>query len=95
MVVKLARTYLAPTLLAITFVPCVAMPAHSGEQNAVQKDPPTTLQPPASMEELAILSHGARINGLMYLAAGSGPHAVVAFCMAILVMSAIWILRKQ
>jgi alpha/beta superfamily hydrolase len=31
------------------------------------------------MEELGILSHGARINGLMYLAAGSGPHPIVIF----------------
>jgi len=78
-VLKLARTYLAPPLLAIAFAPCVAMPAPSADHDAVQKDPTTTLQPPASMEELAILSHGARINGLMYLAAGSGPHPVVVF----------------
>lgn len=31
------------------------------------------------MEELGILSHGARINGLMYLAAGAGPHPIVIF----------------
>jgi uncharacterized protein len=31
------------------------------------------------MGELGILSHGARINGLMYLAAGSGPHPIVIF----------------
>jgi dipeptidyl aminopeptidase/acylaminoacyl peptidase len=31
------------------------------------------------MEELHFLSQGARINGLMYLAAGSGPHPTVIF----------------
>lgn len=31
------------------------------------------------MEELAIPSHGSRMNGLVYLAAGAGPHPVVVF----------------
>lgn len=31
------------------------------------------------MEELAIPSHGARMNGIVYLAAGAGPHPVVVF----------------
>lgn len=34
---------------------------------------------PASMDELAIPSHGSRMNGLVYLAAGAGPHPVVIF----------------
>lgn len=34
---------------------------------------------PASMEEIAILNHGARINGLVYLSSGAGPHPVVIF----------------
>src|SRR5690242_7741454 len=29
---------------------------------------------PASMEEIAILNHGARINGFVYLSSGAGPH---------------------
>jgi len=32
-----------------------------------------------SMDELAIPSHGSRMNALVYLAAGSGPHPVVVF----------------
>jgi len=32
-----------------------------------------------SMDELAIPSHGSRMNGLVYLAAGAGPHPVVIF----------------
>lgn len=31
------------------------------------------------MAEIAIPSHGARLNGLVYLAAGRGPHPVVVF----------------
>ena len=34
---------------------------------------------PASMAEVALSSHGSRINGIVYLAAGSGPHPVVIF----------------
>lgn len=34
---------------------------------------------PASMAELAIPSHGARINGFIYQAAGAGPHPTVLF----------------
>jgi pimeloyl-ACP methyl ester carboxylesterase len=35
--------------------------------------------PPASMDELAIPSHGARLNGFIYRAAGSGVHPTVLF----------------
>jgi pimeloyl-ACP methyl ester carboxylesterase len=31
------------------------------------------------MEAIAIPSHGARMNGLIYLAAGAGPHPIVVF----------------
>lgn len=34
---------------------------------------------PASMGEIAILNHGARINGFVYLSSGAGPHPVVIF----------------
>jgi pimeloyl-ACP methyl ester carboxylesterase len=35
--------------------------------------------PPASMDELAIASHGARLNGFIYRAAGTGAHPTVLF----------------
>ena len=35
--------------------------------------------PPASMDELAIPSHGARLNGFIYRAAGAGAHPTVLF----------------
>src|SRR5476651_2515165 len=34
---------------------------------------------PPSMAEINIASHGSRMNGLVYLAAGDGPHPVVIF----------------
>lgn len=34
---------------------------------------------PASMDELAIRSHGARLNGFIYKAAGEGAHPTVVF----------------
>jgi pimeloyl-ACP methyl ester carboxylesterase len=38
-----------------------------------------TPAPPASMDELAIPSHGARLNGFIYRAAGAGTHPTVLF----------------
>src|SRR5205085_12529204 len=32
-----------------------------------------------AMRELAISSHGSRMNGLIYLAGGTGPHPIVIF----------------
>jgi pimeloyl-ACP methyl ester carboxylesterase len=43
------------------------------------EDPSPALQPPASMEEVAVQSHGSRMNGIVYLAAGAGNHPVVIF----------------
>lgn len=63
----------------IMIVSSVAMPANSRNRDAFQNDSGPTLRPPASMEELHFLSQGARINGLMYLAAGTGPHPIVIF----------------
>lgn len=46
---------------------------------AAQGDPPRDPAHPPAMEELAIPSHGARMNGFIYLAGGAGPHPVVVF----------------
>ena len=42
-------------------------------------DPSPGIQPPASMQEVAIQSHGSRMNGIVYLAAGAGNHPLVIF----------------
>ncbi len=39
-----------------------------------ETDPPRDAQAPARMEVVHIPSHGARLNGVLYLAAGSRPH---------------------
>ena len=54
-------------------------PASTGTipQDPVRADPPASANPPAAMEEISISSDGARMNGLLYLAAGAGPHPVV------------------
>jgi pimeloyl-ACP methyl ester carboxylesterase len=41
--------------------------------------PLPSLKPPASMQEVVVVSGGARLNGLVYLAAGAGAHPVVVF----------------
>jgi hypothetical protein len=46
---------------------------------AAQGDRSPAMKPPASMEEIAITSHGSRFNAIVYLAAGGGPHPVVIF----------------
>ena len=57
----------------------VATLAFARSIGATERDPAPALVPPASMEEIAISSDGARINGLIYLAAGAGVHPVVVF----------------
>jgi pimeloyl-ACP methyl ester carboxylesterase len=57
------------TLLGLSLAACARDP--------VRADPPNSANPPAGMEEISILSNGARMNGLLYLAAGGGPHPVV------------------
>jgi dipeptidyl aminopeptidase/acylaminoacyl peptidase len=46
---------------------------------AATRDPLPSLKPPASMQEVVVMSGGERLNGLVYLAAGAGPHPVVVF----------------
>src|SRR6185295_14835995 len=69
-----------PNVTAVLFLSLVlAQPGNASGSRSVQADPATTLQPPASMAEVTIASGGARMNGLVYLAAGPGPHPVVVF----------------
>jgi uncharacterized protein len=44
---------------------------------AISTDSPVDQTSPATMVQLAIPSHGAVMNGLIYLAAGAGPHPTV------------------
>ena len=48
-------------------------------EDPVRSDPLPGLIPPAGMEELSIVSHGDRMNGLIYSAGGTAPNPVVMF----------------
>jgi len=49
------------------------------EATPLVADPPDDGAHPASIVELTIPSHGARLPGHIYLAAGAGPHPTVVF----------------
>ncbi len=44
---------------------------------ALTTDPPARKTDPATMGDLAIPSHGAMMNGIIYIAGGAGPHPTV------------------
>jgi pimeloyl-ACP methyl ester carboxylesterase len=45
---------------------------------AIASDPAPDKENPASMATVQVPSHGALLNGIVYVAAGAGPHPVVA-----------------
>jgi pimeloyl-ACP methyl ester carboxylesterase len=59
------------TVVAASAVGAAAPP------EAVISDPPRDAEHPARMEPLQIMSHGAAMNAVFYLAAGAGPHPTV------------------
>jgi uncharacterized protein len=65
--------------LATLLFACFVMPSAGAEAppNAVVGDPPKDAAHPARMEPLQVLSHGAAMNAVFYLAAGAGPHPTV------------------
>lgn len=66
--------------LVLAASPPVQAQAIPGRAAAARgEDPPSGMQPPASMEEIAIQSHGSRMNGIVYMAAGAGAHPLVIF----------------
>src|SRR5689334_15673236 len=67
--------------LTLILVLLTALPGSSAAQGNSSHSDPVTNDPtqvdssyPPGTEELAFLSHGARLNGFFYLAAGRGPH---------------------
>lgn len=66
-------------ILVITFA-LLATGANTAAQQvpaAITTDPPRDKDFPAIMEAPDIISHGARLNAVYYLASGAGPHPVV------------------
>jgi pimeloyl-ACP methyl ester carboxylesterase len=74
--------YWIRSCLSLGFLPLLAAGcAHSPgiPRDPVRVDPSPSVNPPAGMEEISISNDGARMNGLLYLAAGAGLHPVVLF----------------
>jgi len=67
--------------VAALLLPAVALAqsSNASDSHSVPADPAPSAQPPASMATFTIASGGSRMNGLVYLAAGPGPHPVVVF----------------
>jgi acetyl esterase/lipase len=47
---------------------------------AIFTDPPAGVVPPARMTVLRIPTHGVQVNGIIYQAAGAGPHPTLVIC---------------
>lgn len=60
----------------LTLIAACATPAIHTAQTA---QPMLSVDTPASMSELTIVSHGKRLPGLIYQAAGDGPHPTALF----------------
>lgn len=68
----LAQKYLV--ILAFS-APALAQAVPQSVPEAISHDPIAVQgQPPASMDEVGLMSHGANMNAVIYLAAGAGPH---------------------
>lgn len=64
--------FFLPLALALgSFTAVAQIPA------ALTTDPPASKTDPATMGDLAIPSHGAMMNGIIYVAGGAGPHPTV------------------
>jgi pimeloyl-ACP methyl ester carboxylesterase len=67
------------SILAAAPAPASAHAHKAGRAAEAGNDPLPSVNPPAAMAEVRISSHGSRMNGLVYLAAGPGLHPVVLF----------------
>lgn len=68
---------IAAALLALP-LPALAQPANIPA--AIYTDPPADKAFPAAMEVVHIPTGGVEINGIVYVAAGAGPHPTVILC---------------
>jgi pimeloyl-ACP methyl ester carboxylesterase len=67
--------FLRTTLLAAALT-CASLHAQTVPA-AIASDPPQDKAHPASMETFQLPSHGEKLNAIVYVAAGPGPHGVV------------------
>ncbi len=47
---------------------------------AIFSDPPVDAEHPARMTALRVPTHGVQVNGIIYQAAGAGPHPTLVIC---------------
>jgi uncharacterized protein len=76
------RKRLAPLVLSlVATAPAQVAPqtVPTAVPQAVIADPPRDKDHPATMQVAAIMSHGSKMNGVLYIAAGKGPHPTLLF----------------
>lgn len=71
------KTWIAAALLAL---PLPAVAGAADIPAAIYTDPPADKAHPAAMEVVHIPSGKVAINGVVYVAAGAGPHPTVVMC---------------
>src|SRR3989344_3708901 len=75
------KTWIAAALLVLPPMLTSAALAQPPElPAAIYTDPPADKAHPAAMEVVHIPSGGVEINGVVYIAAGAGPHPTVILC---------------
>jgi pimeloyl-ACP methyl ester carboxylesterase len=77
MTMKMSKISIAAALLTL---PLPAMGQATDIPAAVYTDPPTDKAHPAAMEVVHIPSGAVKINGVVYVAQGAGPHPTVILC---------------
>ncbi|MGV7121126.1 alpha/beta hydrolase family protein [Sphingopyxis sp. 550A] len=65
---------------ALAALPFAAQAEAPGIPAAIYTDPPADKEHPAAMEVVHIPSGGVEINGVVYVAAGAGPHPAAVLC---------------
>lgn len=70
------KQFLAIAVLALV----ISTGASAAVDPAIYTDPPHDAAHPARMEVVHIPSGGVEINGLVYVAAGAGPHPTLVLC---------------
>ncbi|MBO9696183.1 MAG: alpha/beta fold hydrolase [Sphingopyxis sp.] len=72
------KIWIAAALLALLPGPALALGPDISA--AIYTDPPADKAHPAAMEVVHIPSGGVKVNGVVYIPAGSGPHPAVVLC---------------
>src|SRR5262249_4786685 len=75
--VRRSTARMLPRALALLLLP-IGLLAQT-IPTAVIADPPRDQVHPAAMHVAAIASHGAKMNGVLYIASGAGPHPTLLF----------------